>query len=122
MFDSGLIWYGEIRCQSLLGLKGLILQTLFILLEENRNILFVLCGHDCQFSTMYCFPAKLMLVKFYFSLFPLPNKIMMNASVETLPVTSMHTVPTLWVPITVPARKDTLAMDARVQVNYYFNQ
>ena len=59
MFDSGLIWYGEIRCQSLLGLKGLILQALFILLEENRNILFVLYGHDCQFSKMYCFLAKL---------------------------------------------------------------
>ena len=114
MFDSGLIWYGEIRCQSLLGLKGLILQALFILLEENTNILFVLCGHDCQFSTM--------LIKFYFFLFLLPNKIMMNASVETMPVTSMHTVATLWVPITVPARKDTLAMDARVQVNYYFDQ
>ena len=33
-----------------------------------------------------------------------------------MPVTSMHTVPTPWVPITVPARKDTLAMAARVQV------
>ena len=87
MFDSGLIWYGEIRCQSLLGVKGLILQALFILLEENTNILFVLSGYDCQFSRMYCFPAKLMLVKFYFFLFLLPNKIMMNASVETLPVT-----------------------------------
>ena len=41
---------------------------------------------------------------------------MMNALVETMPVTSMHTVPTSWVPITVPARKDTLAMAARVQV------
>ena len=56
MFDSGLIWYGEIRCQSLLGVKGLILQALSILLEENRNILFVLCGHGCQFSTMSQFP------------------------------------------------------------------
>ena len=39
-----------------------------------------------------------------------------NALVETMPVTSMHTVPTPWVPITVPARRDTLAMAARVQV------
>ena len=41
MFDSGLIWYGEIRCQSLLGLKGLILQALSILLEEMQT--FFLC-------------------------------------------------------------------------------
>ena len=41
---------------------------------------------------------------------------MMNALAETMPVTSMHTVPTPWVPITVPARRDTLAMAARVQV------
>ena len=74
MFDSGLIWYGEIRCQSLLGLKGLILQALSILLEENTNILFVLCGHDCQLSTMYCFPAKSMLVKFYFFFFFTPQQ------------------------------------------------
>ena len=37
---------------------------------------------------------------------------------ETMPATSMHTVQTLWVPITVPARRDTLAMDSRVQVHY----
>ena len=42
---------------------------------------------------------------------------MMNALVETMPVTSMHTAPTLRVPITVPAKGDTLAMDARVQVH-----
>ena len=33
-----------------------------------------------------------------------------------MPVASMHTVPTPWVPITVPAWRDTLAMAARVQV------
>ena len=30
MFDSGVLWYGEIRCQSLLGVKGLKSQELIV--------------------------------------------------------------------------------------------
>ena len=64
------------------------------------------------------FSAKLMFLKRLLLSLSITNKIMMNASMETMPAMSMHTVPTLRVPITVPARRDTLAMDTRVQVHY----
>ena len=79
----------------------------------------MLCSCDCQHSTMQnYFSAKLMFLKLLLLSLSITNKIMMNASMETMPATSMHTVQTLWVPITVPARRDTLAMDSRVQVHY----